>query len=69
MFPPLGPHFYFFLAVAINSSNEANKAGRYALLSSLYYLDVYACTYPELSPQSKIVCGLTKRSASICGTS
>ncbi len=30
----------FFLAVAINSSSEANKAGLYVLLSSLYYLDV-----------------------------
>ncbi len=33
--------FPFFLAMAINSTNEANKAGRYRLLSSLFYLDVY----------------------------
>jgi hypothetical protein len=31
----------FFVAVAINSTNEANKAGGVPLIS-LYYLDVYA---------------------------
>ncbi len=31
--------FVFFLAVAINSTNEANKAGGMRIL---YYLDIYA---------------------------
>ncbi len=38
----LAPHFLaFFLAVSINRTNEANKAGKYMPLSCLYYLDVY----------------------------
>jgi len=32
--------FYFF-AAATNSTNEAKQGRQYALLSSLYYLDVY----------------------------
>ncbi len=47
MCPLLAPHFkpffLFFLAVTINSTNEANKAGstQYSPLSNLYYLYVY----------------------------
>ncbi len=36
---PVFQGFFFIFVVAINSTNEANKAG--TRLSSLYYLDVY----------------------------
>ncbi len=32
---------FLFFAAAVNSTNEANKAGGTMPLSSLYYLDVY----------------------------
>ncbi len=33
--------FIYFFAAATNSTNEAKQGRQYALLSSLYYLDVY----------------------------
>jgi hypothetical protein len=50
-----------FFAVAIKSTNEANKAGSTHILSSLYYLDVYDVSFISLGQVKKILKDLKKR--------
>jgi hypothetical protein len=53
--------FRSFFAVAIKSTNEANKAGSTHILSSLYYLDVYDVSFITLGQVKKILKDLKKR--------